>query len=400
MKTLPRSIFPELKGALQDRRVIVITGMRRVGKTTTVRWLLDQIESTNKLYVDLERLDNRAVFQETNYDNVLNFFRNRNLDLAQRLYVALDEIQYVPNVPSVIKYLVDNYDIKFILTGSSSFYLKNYFTESLAGRKVIYEMFPLAFGEFLDFRGVAYRRRDDWREMIFDANEYARLKEFYQEYVRFGGLPDVVLETRPNVKTEILHDIFSSYINIDVKTLTDVQKIGELQQLLRVLVDRIGARIDHTKLATIVGISRQTVAQYLEFLEKTFILYRLPAFAGADRATALSKKLYFYDNGIASVLATLSEGAAFENSVFNQLRNYGDLQYLAKGSQYEIDFILTPPASRAAGRVALEVKTHPVAADDARLKRIVNKHGLETAFVIGRFPTPGFAQFVWGGLLF
>ncbi|MDE3090748.1 MAG: AAA family ATPase, partial [Chloroflexota bacterium] len=146
MKTLPRSIFPALKGALADRRVIVITGMRRVGKTTTAKWLLDQIESTNKLYVDLERLDNRAVFQETNYDNVLNFFRNRNLDLAERLYVALDEIQYVPNVPSVIKYLVDNYDIKFVLTGSSSFYLKNYFTESLAGRKVVYEMFPLAFG--------------------------------------------------------------------------------------------------------------------------------------------------------------------------------------------------------------------------------------------------------------
>ncbi|MBM3129759.1 MAG: ATP-binding protein [Chloroflexi bacterium] len=400
MKTLPRSIFPKLTRALPDRRVIVITGMRRVGKTTTVKWLLDQVASPNKLYVDLERLDNRAVFQESNYDHVLNFFRNRNLDLRRRVYVALDEIQYVPNVPSVIKYLVDNYDLKFILTGSSSFYLKNYFTESLAGRKVIYEMFPLTFGEFLDFHGVPYRRRDSWREMIFDANEYARLKDFYAEYLRYGGLPDVVLETRPNVKTEILHDIFSSYINIDVKTLTDLQKIGELQQLLRVLVARIGARIDQTKLATIVGISRPTVAQYLEFLEKTFILYRLPAFAGADRAMALSKKLYFYDNGIANVLTTLSEGAAFENAIFNQLRDYGDLQYLSKGSQYEIDFVLTPPSARAAARVALEVKTHPVAADAARLKRIADKHGLKNGYVIGRFPTPGFTEFVWGGLVF
>ncbi|MBI5300860.1 MAG: hypothetical protein HY868_01890 [Chloroflexi bacterium] len=66
MKTLPQSVFPALKDALPDHRVIVITGMRRVGKPTTARWLLDQIESANKLYVDLERLDQRAVFQETN----------------------------------------------------------------------------------------------------------------------------------------------------------------------------------------------------------------------------------------------------------------------------------------------------------------------------------------------
>jgi len=65
--------------------------------------------------------------------------------------VALDEIQYVPNLPSVVKYLHDTYRIKFLLTGSSSFYLKNYFTESLAGRKVVFEMFPLTFGEFLGF---------------------------------------------------------------------------------------------------------------------------------------------------------------------------------------------------------------------------------------------------------
>ena len=94
----------------------------------------------------MERLDQRAVFQESNYDLVINFLRNRGLDSTQPMTVALDEIQYVPNLPSVVKYLLDNYQIKFLLTGSSSFYLKNYFTESLAGRKVVFEMFPLTFG--------------------------------------------------------------------------------------------------------------------------------------------------------------------------------------------------------------------------------------------------------------
>ena len=172
MNVIPRAIFPALQSALADRRVIVLTGMRRVGKTTTVRWLLDLIPSPNKVYLDLERLDYRAVFQERNYEVVASFLRNRGLDLAQPAYVALDEIQYVPNVPSVIKYLYDTYGIKFILTGSSSYYLKNYFTESLAGRKVVFELFPLSFGEFLDFKGIPYRPRRDFTYMAFDPYEY------------------------------------------------------------------------------------------------------------------------------------------------------------------------------------------------------------------------------------
>lgn len=131
MNPYPRSLFPALKETLADNRAVVITGMRRVGKTTSLYWLLEQVPSPNKIYLDLERLDYRAVFQESNYDLVLNYFRNRGLNPDQPMTIALDEIQYVPNLPSVIKYLSDHYPIKFLLTGSSSFYLKNYFTESL-----------------------------------------------------------------------------------------------------------------------------------------------------------------------------------------------------------------------------------------------------------------------------
>jgi predicted AAA+ superfamily ATPase len=160
---------------LADNRAVVITGMRRVGKTTSLNWLLEQISSPNKLYLDLERLDYRAVFQESNYDLVLNFLRNRGLNPNQPMTVALDEIQYVPNLPSVIKYLTDHYAIKFLLTGSS------------AGRKIVFEMSPLTFGEFLDFRGATYRRRTEFADMCFDAYEFERLKDFYEDYLLYGS---------------------------------------------------------------------------------------------------------------------------------------------------------------------------------------------------------------------
>lgn len=401
MQVLPRSLFPSLQRALADQRVIVLTGMRRVGKTTAVRWLLDQISSSNKLYLDLERLDQRAAFGESNYDLVLNFLSNRGLDLSQPAFVALDEIQYVPNVPSVVKYLVDTHRIKFILTGSSSYYLKNFFTESLAGRKVVFEMFPLSFGEFLNFKGLPYRRRTDFEDMVFDPYEYERLKGFYEEYLAYGGLPDVALTPDPRTKTELLQDILSSFINIDIRLMADFQKIAELQQLLRVLASRIGNKLDNTKLASIVGISRPTLLQYLEFLEKTYVICRLPAFtSSSDRATALGKKLYFYDNGIAGVLARLGEGALFENAVFNQLRPYGDLSYLAKGSDYEVDFILRRQLGANLQTIALEAKTHPVQADVQKINRLAAAHDVSTAHIIGRFPTPGMSNFVWAGLVF
>jgi uncharacterized protein len=405
MNIVPRSLFPALQVALADHRVIVITGQRRVGKTTAARWLLDNAPTTNKLYLDLERLDHRAVFGESNYDLVLSFLRNRGLDLTQPAYVVLDEIQYAPNVPSIVKYLHDANQatgqpgIKFILTGSSSYYLKHLFSESLAGRKVVFEMFPLSFGEFLAFHNVPYRRRVDIADMIFDPYEFERLKGEYEEFVAFGGLPEVALAPTATLKTEILSDVLSSYINIDIRVLADFQKIAELQALLGVLASRIGNKLDASKLASIVGISRPTLAQYLEFLEMTYVIRRVPAYSGsADRVAALGRKLYFCDNGIAGVLARLSDGALFENAIFNQLRPYGDVAYLARGNEYEIDFVLDASSQRET--IALEVKTHPLAADLRKLRRRAASHALKQAHLVGRYPTPGFTDFVWGGLLF
>lgn len=397
MNIIPRRIFPRLSEVLGDNRAIVITGMRRVGKTTTLRWLLDQVPSGNKIFLDLERADLRAVFHEPNYEIVLGYLRSQGLDPSQPMTVALDEIQYEPNLPSVIKYLSDAYSIKFLLTGSSSFYLKNYFSESLAGRKAIFEMFPLGFGEFLDFQGITYRRRTDFSEMVFDPHEYARLKMFYEEFLHFGGLPSVVLESRLEVKRDILADIYSSYINIDVRAIADFRKIGELQQLLKALANRIGNKLDSVKLSQIVGVSRPTLNTYLDFLEMTYLIARVPAYSGIDKTLTLGKKLYFLDNGIAGILANPGEGALFENAVFNQLKGYGSLMYYSKRNEGEIDFILNPMAKPPEG---MEVKLTPLENDLRKVGRIAQKLDLGDFRIVGKDPTPGFSNFVWGGLIF
>jgi len=149
----PRKIFSELTDHLDKRQITVITGMRRTGKTTLAIELLRQAKDTNQIFIDLERFDNRELFTDPNYDNIIRQLTGRGLDFTRKAWIVLDEIQLVPHITSVLKYLYDHYPIKFIVTGSSSFYLKNLFSESLAGRKILFELYPLSFGEFLNFRG-------------------------------------------------------------------------------------------------------------------------------------------------------------------------------------------------------------------------------------------------------
>src|SRR3989344_2761027 len=147
-----RQLFLSLEAELETREVTVITGMRRVGKTTALTHLYDLISSSNKAIFDLENPLHRKVFEEENYDAVWNNLRQFGLTNDTKAYIFIDEVQNLPDISRVVKYLYDHWQVKFFLTGSSSYYLRNLFSESLSGRKVVYELFPLTFGEFLIFK--------------------------------------------------------------------------------------------------------------------------------------------------------------------------------------------------------------------------------------------------------
>src|SRR3989338_9629214 len=174
----PRQIFPELEAELETKEVTVITGMRRVGKTTVLNHLYKLILTSNKAFFDLENPLHRKVFEEENYDAVWSNLKQFGLTNETKAYILLDEVQNLPEISKVVKYLYDHWEVKFILTGSSSFYLKNLFPESLAGRKVIFEMFPLNFNEFLVFHGV---KREETG--VFKRKAQNKNKIRYEQYI-------------------------------------------------------------------------------------------------------------------------------------------------------------------------------------------------------------------------
>ena len=366
-----------------------MTGMRRTGKTTLVKRLLEDCVEKNSIYIDLERIDNRILFGEKNYDNILMALSGRGLDINNKMIIAIDELQLMPEITSVIKYLYDQYSIKFILTGSSSFYMKGLVSDSLAGRKKIFELFPLDFGEFLTFKGIPHGQPGI--NAVFIESEYHRLKSWYDEFIQYGGFPEVALAYDQKDKSDYLADIISSYINIDVKSLSDFRNITMIRNLIKMLAMRCGNRLDISKISILTGISRPTVMSYIDLFEKTYLLHLLPVFSqNVDREIVKSKKVYFCDTGLLNIFANPGSGATFENALYLQLKQFGNLNYYSLKSGNEIDFILENDA--------YEAKETPAIYDLENMKKTASHISIRNYYVAGRFPPANpFKEFIWGG---
>lgn len=394
---IERDIWPALKQELGSREILVITGPRQVGKTTTLKWLLEQVPE-NKAYLDLTLSATQRLFDYENYDNIANHLKGFGLDFSGVPVLAIDEIQYSRHIPRVIKYLYDHYGIKFILSGSSAFYLKNHFSESLSARKIVYELLPLSFREFLAIKAVKYiPASPDFAALsdaVFDTFAHGTLAALYDEYIEFGGFPGVALSETVERKQRMLDIIFSSYINLDVALLADFKSVSDLKKLISLLAARVGSRLNIDEISKITGLSRPTVMNHIAFLEQTYLIRLLPAFSkSASVRERIPRKVYFVDTGIANLNADLSGGAQFENTMCHQLQAYGKTCFSNKGG--EIDFVLT----RNKKIFALETKETPVDSHLKELRRRATQIQADAFAIIGRNPSAKFNRYVWGGAL-
>lgn len=376
----PRKLTGTIEQYIENKEIIVLTGMRRVGKTTLLRHIFEKIPSKNKLYLDIENPLDQVVFEERDFNNILNNLEKYRVSKSEKLYLFLDEIQAKPNLIPAIKYIYDHYNIKFFLTGSSSYYLKNLFSESLAGRKYIFELYPLDFEEFLIFKNQ--------REFFFPSLEekeknknlitFEKRKKLYDEYLFYGGFPEVVLADDIETKKNKINDVFKSYFEIDVKKMADFSKIDSFRNLIFLLTSRVGQKLDISKLSSEIGVSRITIYSYLSFLESTYFISLIKPYSkNTDREISGAKKVYFCDTGIINQLTNISEGSLFENSVFLNLKKYGKINYYQRRSGREIDFILDK-------ETGVEVKIKGLKQDLNKLLKLGTKLELNKFFLISK----------------
>ena len=391
---LKRELFYVIRPQLYHKNAIVITGMRQVGKTTLMRQLYDDFEG-KRLWFDLDNPLDQMIFENVDYNSVYHeLMAMSNLQNDERLLVCIDEIQNLPEITKIIKYMIDHFGIKFIVTGSSNYYLRNLFPESLSGRKFLYILPVLSYREFLLFNG---RISED--QLSGNIEEAIRpkpkatvlqVKDMYNSYLEFGGFPEVATTTDLNTKRLILKNIFASFFEKDIKVFTQLRDIKELRDLILLLAIRNGNILDISKLASEIGINRVKLYNYLEFLEGIFFLRLVPKYSKSiDRTVAGGKKVYFSDTGILNLVAKVTDGQLLETAVANQLAYYGDLSFYNKRNKSEIDFILN-------NEIAFEVKQKSLEPDCKKLLIHASEIGITRSYMISNSVTDcGDAVYPW-----
>ena len=377
---MKRALYDTILPQLYHKNAIVITGMRQVGKTTLMRQLHDNFEG-KRLWFDLDNPLDQLILENIDYKAIYSdLVRLSDVKTDERLLVCIDEIQNLPEITRIIKYLIDHFGIKFIVTGSSNYYLRNLFPESLSGRKFLYVLPVLSYSEFLYFNG-----RISENQLIQNLDEaiqtkskvnILQTKELYSDYLEFGGFPEVVLTPDRETKRQILKNIFASFFEKDIKVFTELRDVRELRDLIILLAARNGNLMDVTKLASELEINRVKIYNYLEFLEGIFFLKMISKYSkNIDRSVVGGKKIYFSDTGILNLIAKVTDGQLLETAVANQLSNYGELSFYNKRNKSEIDFILNK-------EIAFEVKQKALESDFRKLQTLAKEIGLEKQYVI------------------
>ena len=375
-----RYLFDDLSKYMDHKNALVITGMRQVGKTTLMKQLFEQV-SEPKLWYDFENPLNLLHFENINYDAIYEVLKSEAGADVKRLYVFIDEIQNFPEITKIIKYLIDKYSVKFVVTGSSNYYLKNLFPESLSGRKFLFILRPLSFSEYLFFKDRIDRPKAVNNINLESDYSYADFKNYetdYNYYLEYGGFPEVVTTADTDTRKLILKNIFASFFEKDIKILSDIKDIRELRDLILLLVPRVGNILDISKLSIELGANRVKIYSYLELLQGLFFIKLIPRYSKSiDRSVAGGRKVYFTDTGLLNIIGRVNDGQLFENAVANQLINYGDLSYYNKRSKSEIDFILNK-------EIAFEVKLKSSLADLKKLEKNAGTLDLKTYYLVSK----------------
>lgn len=352
----PRSILPKVKKYLSTQDILVILGARQTGKSTLLRLLMQEVR--NPIYFDLEDYKYRDICN-AGPESFLNYLKESGQLDEEKTFVFLDEIQLLEDPSSFLKLIHDHHpSLKLIVSGSSTFAIRKKFKDTLVGRTVTFELFPLSFHEFLIFKEKTF----DLSQKIKTPALIEQLKELFGEYVRFGGYPKIVLTEDKEMKETYLRQIVETYLKADIRDLANIRQIDKFNKLLRILAGQSTSLLNIHELSVTTGISKLTLEDYLFILENTYVIKRLSPFARNLRKELFKRqKLFFIDTGLMHILQfnAIPEtvlGASFENAVFEEfIKNFNkfSLYYWRTKDKKEIDFVFEWEQQLVAAEVKL-----------------------------------------------
>lgn len=356
-----RTLLTKINRFIDGNEVIVITGMRQVGKTSLIRLILDDLpDGLPSFCLDLEDMNLLEICNK-GADSLVAYLKLLGADFTRRLLVAIDEIQYLENPSNLLKLLHDHHpEIKLIVSGSSSLEIRSKFSDSMAGRKALFELDTLSFAEFLNFRDQKALQVKNNTGTLASAveqgpNEHSMLASVILEphlsdYLTWGGFPGVTLHAEAERKQSLLRDIHTSYIRKDIKDIANIEDVMGYNRLLQLLAGQCGNLVNINELSGTVGLSINTVKKYLFLLEQTYVMTLLrPWHSNQRKELTKMPKVYFNDIGLRNIARgaintqLLHDGAQIENFVFCELKKLfipnETLFFWRTSGGAEVDFI-------------------------------------------------------------
>ena len=272
MKPFQRFIEEKIETLLHSNKVLLVLGTRRVGKTFLINRIREKYHG-KVLLLNAEDFEVQEVFKKRSIANYQRLIGDATL-------LILDEAQAIENVGAALKLMIDSQPhLTILATGSSSLDLVNSTGEPLTGRQVVFQLFSIAQMEI----------KEDW----------LTTKSNLDERLIFGSYPEVFHLSTAEKKADYLTDLTRSYLLKDILAYSGIKYSNKLQDLLRMIAYQVGAEVSYHELSKKLGINKITIENYLDLLQKVFILYKLPSYSNHPRKE-ISKgaKWYFYDNGI------------------------------------------------------------------------------------------------------
>ena len=319
---IERNILAEIKEKIKLPHVIVLTGLRRVGKSTLLRQIIKEYYAdTNFYYINFEderlfnfKADNFNVLYET---LVELFGENKNF--------FIDEIQNINHFENFVRRFYDA-GFKFIITGSNANLLSKELGTKLTGRYIDLIVNPFSFNEYLNIN----REFNYTKEMLYKTEERAKLKKLFGKYLISGGMPEFLIYKDPEILSRIYEDIVIKDIAVRYK----VENLYEMRELYQYLITNFANRFSFNGLKQIVGLgSITTIKNYILFLTETFFISLVNKFDFSLKKQIVNeKKVYVADNGFIPVLSVnlnKDKGWLLENFVFNILKKSNRIFYFS-----------------------------------------------------------------------
>ncbi len=330
-----KHIFGKLKDTLETRQVVILTGLRRVGKTTLMKQLINHLideQGIDPKLVFYVSLDDYLLTGSTIIEIIEEYRKINRVSFSEKVYLFLDEVTHQKDFELQLKNIYDQQNAKVYVSSSSASILKSK-KAFLTGRNVVMEVLPLDFEEYLNFKGIKIKKSDK-----------QLLEKYFEDFMQTGGMPEYVLTGDVEYLKELIDDV----IQKDIAAFYGVKDVQILKDFFLLLMERSGKICSINKIAKILDISPDSARRYLQMFADAYLIFLVPRFGKTNERLLSAKKIYAADLGMRVYFTGFRDkGSLFENYVYLKIKKCSPSYVYQDG--FEIDFLTQ-------GKTLIEVK--------------------------------------------